>query len=148
MVIAPNPVLALQWHLLTVSKLQFVYISNILTRHVVPCHPAVNQIPPALVEYHPSSNPPPFLDYFGDSMIGRALLEWNSRIGVSVEAWHTVATAFVHCTGCNRVRSFDGDCLHRDGDGRPFCGGPRLGLGEDVNDEPVAGKGKGKERAI
>lgn len=113
---------------------------------VVPCHPiAHNGIPPALAEYHPSSNPPPHIDYFANSMIGRALLEWNSRIGVSVEAWFTVITAFVHCTGCDRVRSFDGDCLHRNADGKPFCGGRRLGLGEEEDNEPpIFGKGKGR----
>lgn len=76
-------------------------------------------------------------------MIGRALLEWNSSIGIPTDAWHVVATSWVYCGGCQLIRSFDGDCLHRDVDGKPFCGGPRLGLGE-VAERPVFGKGKGR----
>jgi hypothetical protein len=113
---------------------------------VVPCHPAANNEnpPPALLEYHPSSNPAPALDYFGKSMIGRALQEWNSPIGIPLDAWYTVITAMVFCAGCNRVRSFDGDCLHRDADGKPECGGRRLGLREGDEEPPIFGKGKGR----
>lgn len=81
-------------------------------------------------------------------MIARALLEWNSRVGIPQDAWDTVASARVRCRGCNLVRSFDGDCVHRDADGLPSCGGPPLD--EDDEDEaaaaPVPGKGKGRAR--
>jgi len=116
---------------------------------VVPCHPAANKDdppPPALLEFHPSSDPEPSSDFFGTSMIGRALLEWNSCVGIPLDAWTTLITAIVYCAGCNRIRSFDGDCLHRDADGKAYCGGRRLGIGEGDQELPVFGKGK--ERAI
>ena len=78
-------------------------------------------------------------------MIGRALQEWNSLIGIPLDAWYTVITAMVFCAGCNCVRSFDGDCLHRDAEGNPSCGGRRLGLGEgDDSGPPIFGKGKAR----
>jgi hypothetical protein len=77
-------------------------------------------------------------------MIGRALLEWNSDIGIPLDAWATVITARVYCAGCNRVRSFDGDCLHRDVTGKPDCGGRCLGRLEGEEEPPVFGKGKGR----
>ena len=117
-----------------------------LTKPPVPCHPAANNDnpPPKLIEYHPSSNPAPTPNYFGDSMIGRALLEWNSDVGIPLDAWYTVVTARVYCTGCNRVRSFDGDCLHRDAEGKLYCSGRQLGLREGEEEPPVFGKGKGR----
>ncbi|KAF7968245.1 hypothetical protein HWV62_31535 [Athelia sp. TMB] len=114
-----------------------------------PIHPAAdnNKPPRELVEFHPSSNPSPPQETFEDSMITRALLEWNSRIGIPQDAWDTVATARVQCRGCDRVRSFDGDAMHRDVDGLPLCGGPPMdGDDEDEEEEeaPVYGKGKGR----
>jgi hypothetical protein len=79
-------------------------------------------------------------------MIGRALLEWNSCVGIPLDAWNTVITAMVYCAGCNRIRSFDGDCLHRDAEGNALCGGRRLGIREAEQPPPVFGKGK--ERAL
>lgn len=113
----------------------------------VPLHPARDDTnPPAdLVPYHPSSKPDPPCDVFLNSMIGRACLEWNSPVGVPLDAWRTVATAIVYCVGCDRVRSFDGDCAHRDIKGKPFCGGP--GCTESnggVQDNGQMDKGKGK----
>ena len=74
-------------------------------------------------------------------MIGRALLEWNSPVGIPLDAWTTISTAWVYCTGCQRIRSFDGDCFHRNHMGEPYCGGPALGRDEIIK-EPVFGKGK------
>lgn len=101
--------------------------------------------PPALLEYHPSSNPTLPEHHFDESMIGRAFLEWNSRIGIPQDAWDTVTSARVYCATCDRIRSFDGDSLHRDIDGNPYCGGRRLGWDEDDDEEfPIFGKGKGR----
>ena len=112
----------------------------------VPYHPAVdNDKPPlALIEYHPSSSPAPVPDYFSESMIGRALLEWNSSVGIPLDAWYTVLMARVYCSGCNCVRSFNGDYLHCDVDGKPYCGGHQLGLREGDEELPVFGKGEGQ----
>ncbi|KZP19052.1 hypothetical protein FIBSPDRAFT_927281 [Athelia psychrophila] len=112
-----------------------------------PIHPAAdpNMPPPALLEYHPSSNPTLPEHHFDESMIGRAFLEWNSRIGIPQDAWDTVTSARVYCATCDRIRSFDGDSLHRDIDGNPYCGGRRLGWDEDDDEEfPIFGKGKGR----
>ncbi|KAF7981506.1 hypothetical protein HWV62_33063 [Athelia sp. TMB] len=123
-----------------------------------PIHPAAdgNKPPHALMEFHPSSNPSPPEETFEDSMITRALLEWNSRIGIPQDAWDTVATARVQCHGCNRVRSFDGDAMHRDVHGLPLCGGPPMDRDDDeddededeAHDEEAHVQGKGKGRAI
>ena len=75
-------------------------------------------------------------------MIGRVLLEWNSCVGIPLDAWNTVITAMVYCAGCNRIRSFDRDCLHRDAKGNAYCGGRRLGILEGDQEPPVFGKGK------
>jgi hypothetical protein len=45
------------------------------------------------MEFHPTSKPPTSFDVFLDSMIGRAFLEWNSTIGVTVEAWRVLSTS-------------------------------------------------------
>jgi hypothetical protein len=59
---------------------------------------------------------------FGESMIGRALLEWNSVVGIPLDAWYTLSTTVAFCSGCGYVRSFDGDCAHRDSvSGTPAC---------------------------
>lgn len=77
-------------------------------------------------------------------MIGRALIEWNSHVGVPLDAWVTVSSARVYCAKCDRVRSFDGDSLHRNADGNPRCGGKRLGWDEGDEERPVW-KGKGRD---
>lgn len=79
-------------------------------------------IPPPLVEYHPGFVVEEYTcPDFRDSMIGRAILEWNSPEGIFVNAWHLIITAFVHCPSCNRVRSFDGDLAHRNAHGMLTC---------------------------
>lgn len=122
-------------------------------------HPALSVEPPsALRQYHPNYDPPTTLDLFRTTMIGRAFLEWNSSVGISMDAWTTITTAYIHCDGCNRFRSFDGDNLHRDRNGLPYCGGRTLDL-HDSTKQPViftlkqegdgaivSGKGKGKEQ--
>lgn len=121
-------------------------------------HPALSAEPPsALRHYHPKYNPPTSLDLFCTTMIGRAFLEWNSSVGISMDAWTTITTAYVHCDGCNQFCSFDGDNLHRDRNGFPYCGGRALGLHESAeqpviftlkqedNEAVVSRKGKEKE---
>ena len=107
---------------------------------VAPLHPAEDsQAPPSELEpYLPSSSFTLFEvpDYLC-SPIGRALLEWNSRAGVSYMVWHMISTARVYCPGCDRVRSFDGDLDHRKKGG---CGLEGL--------HRVLSKSKGKGRAL
>lgn len=104
--------------------------------------------PLPLASYHPSSDPEPPCDVFLTSMIGRAFLEWNSKIGVPSDVWYIIATAKVLCQGdCKMVRSFDGDCAHRGVDGEPVCTVVDLSQ-EDSDTEnvvpPATHKGKGK----
>ncbi|KZP05962.1 hypothetical protein FIBSPDRAFT_903135 [Athelia psychrophila] len=127
-------------------------------------HPVEVAIPPALHEYHPSSNPVQEFYLLRDLMIGRALLEWNSTEGISANAWRTITTAYVICNGpCRKVRSFDGDCLHRDANGTPDCTRPPVSPGPSrggpstssrkskgraqVEEEQPSPSRKGKERA-
>jgi hypothetical protein len=81
-----------------------------------PLHPASDSGNPPyeLQKYHlqPSFSLFDVPDHI-QSAIGRALLEWNSHLGVSWTVWHTVSTARVYCPACDLVRSFEGDTDHR-----------------------------------
>ena len=103
-----------------------------------PLHPAADSLkpPPELKQYHLQTSFSLFdVPDHMHSVIGRALLEWNSRNGVSYIVWHTISTARVHCPHCNLVRSFDGDKDHRrSGE----CGSAGL------NNSEAGDKGKGR----
>ena len=107
---------------------------------IVLCHPAANnEAPlPALLDFHPNSNPSPPPDYFATSVISCTLLEWNSSVAIPLDTWNTVITAMVYCAGCNHICSFDRDCLHCDAGGTALCSGHHLGIRE-VN-QPVINK--------
>jgi len=103
------------------------------------------------MEFHPTSNPPPSFDAFLTSMVGRAFLEWNSDVGVSVDAWRILSTSGVACDGCERVRSMDGDCAHRDDTGEPTCKASVtpsslvINISDDEDENiPIVDKGKGR----
>ena len=82
-------------------------------------------------------------------MVGRGFLEWNSLVGITVEAWRVLSTAEVVCEGCRMVRSLDGDCAHRDNTGKPLCintvqgGNPVVDIDDDEDENlPIVDKGK------
>jgi hypothetical protein len=104
---------------------------------------STSQPPPELMQFHPNSNPPPSFDVFLTSMIGRAFLEWNSDVGVSVDVWRILSTSGVVCGGCDKVRSLDGDCAHRNAAGMPLCETIDISDNEDENISPMD-KGKGR----
>jgi hypothetical protein len=79
-------------------------------------------------------------------MIGRAFLEWNSDVGVSVDVWRILSTSDVVCDGCDKVRSLDGDCAHRNAAGMPLC--KEIIDISDNEDENVSPMDKGKGRAF
>jgi hypothetical protein len=73
-------------------------------------------------------------------------MEWNSSVGVSVDAWHILATAQVACDICEKVRSLDGDCAHRSPVGRPSCMVIDAGDGDDEHESvPIVDEGKSRE---
>jgi hypothetical protein len=73
-----------------------------------------------------------------DTPIGIASLEFNSRIGVPLDVWVTITTAYIQCPTCQLCRSFPAYHAHlRDG---MEC----LDLGEGVA-TLASGKGKGRE---
>lgn len=83
------------------------------------------------------------------SMIGRAFLEWNSAVGVSKAAWYIIATAKAFCLGgCMKVRSFDGDCAHRDPLGEPLCKVVDISDYDSDIENVVPVLNKGKNRAF
>ncbi|KAF7975390.1 hypothetical protein HWV62_9603 [Athelia sp. TMB] len=92
-------------------------------RHVdvvysVPYHPAADSDHPAIeLSEFDYCFKPPRADDFCESMIGRALIEWNSIIGIPPDAWATVRTAQKYCVDCERTRTFDGDAAHRNNHG-------------------------------
>ena len=79
-------------------------------------------------------------------MIGRAFLEWNSDVGVSVDVWRILSTSGVICDGCDKVWSLDGDCAHRNAAGTPIC--KEIVDISDNEDENVSLMDKGKGQAI
>ena len=79
-------------------------------------------------------------------MIGRAFLEWNSDVGVSVDVWRILSTSGVVCDGCDKVRSLDGDCVHRNAAGMSLC--KEIINISDNEDENVSSMDKGKGRAF
>ncbi|KIM83577.1 hypothetical protein PILCRDRAFT_782995 [Piloderma croceum F 1598] len=65
--------------------------------------------PTSLMSYHPTFKPVPFTHLqFYDSMIGRAVREWNSPAGVSTEVWFYILASNVLCYGCQKMYSIDG----------------------------------------
>ncbi|KAF7969699.1 hypothetical protein HWV62_26150 [Athelia sp. TMB] len=94
----------------------------------VPYHPAAASQPPPveLSEFHEWFNPRR-ADEFCKSMIGRALIEWNSIVGIPLDAWMTVRSAQTFCLTCDRTRSFDGHAAHLDGNGNCKLGGKGKG---------------------
>ena len=73
-----------------------------------------------------------------DTPIGIASLEFNSRIGVPLDVWVTITTAYIQCPTCQLCRSFPAHHAHlRDG---MEC----LDLGKGVA-TLASGKGKGRE---
>jgi hypothetical protein len=103
-----------------------------------------SQPPLQLLPYHPSFSPPPSYDIFLTSMIGRASMEWNSSVGVSIDAWHILATAQVACDICKKVRSLDGDCAHRSPVGKPSCMVINVSDSDDEDENIPIDKGKGR----
>ncbi|KAJ6610035.1 hypothetical protein B0H10DRAFT_2193570 [Mycena sp. CBHHK59/15] len=49
-----------------------------------------------------------------NTIVGRAWIAWNSRRGVPKDIWALISTAFTHCRHCDLIRTFVGDCVHRD----------------------------------
>ena len=123
-----------------VCKLQVPLSHTLILIHIIvaPLHPAEDsQNPPVpLQQYLPQSSFTLFeVPDYTYSAIGRALIEWNSSIGIPFMVWHMVSTARVYCPGCDLVRSFEGDLDHRK---KGSCG--VAGLRHTQN--------KGKGRAI
>ncbi|KAJ7835327.1 hypothetical protein B0H14DRAFT_2590320 [Mycena olivaceomarginata] len=52
----------------------------------------------------------------GAKLIGTALLQWNSHLGIPTDVWITASTAVVHCTLCDLTHSFPAHVLHLDGE--------------------------------
>ena len=86
-------------------------------------------------------------DVFTNSVVGCGFLEWNSPIGVPLDAWWTIVSMVVFCVGCKRIHSHDGHSAHLNIHGQPLCGLPidkgKLGITE-VSDP----KGKGKAHEL
>jgi hypothetical protein len=98
------------------SIVQILHIGKYSYIITAPLHPAEDsQNPPLQLQAYLSSSSFTLFEVpdFTYSAIGRALMEWNSRVGVPYLVWHTISTARVYCPGCDRVRSFDGDLDHR-----------------------------------
>ena len=117
---------------------------------VIP-HPTMDNddAPAELAAYHLSMNSPVYMltDVFANSVVGRGFLEWNSPIGVPLNAWRTIVSMMVFCVGCKRVCSHDGHSAHLDIHGRPVCRLP-IDEGELRIIEISDPKGKGKAREL
>ena len=74
-------------------------------------------------------------------------LEWNSPIGVPLDAWWTIVSMMVFCVGCKRVHSHDGHSAHLNIHGQPVCRLP-INEGEFRIIEVSDPKGKGKAHKL
>ncbi|KAJ6614501.1 hypothetical protein B0H10DRAFT_1950631 [Mycena sp. CBHHK59/15] len=83
-----------------------------------------------------SSVPVPSSQEFLNATIGRALVEWNIRIGSPLDVWHTISTGYVRCEKCDLVRSFEADQAHRNA--RQDC--------QDIGQGQTSAIVKGKSR--
>ena len=81
-------------------SIDWCYDCKFTPKHLVESSP---QPLAALMEFHPTSNPPPSFNIFLTSMVGCAFLEWNLDVGVSVDVWRILSTSGVACNGCKRV---------------------------------------------
>lgn len=89
-------------------------------REIARSHEAADRdLPPQeLVPYHEQCQR--FEDVqFMDTMVGRALREWNSPAGVSTEACNLIMESNVYCPGCDRMFSVDG--LHGHANHNGIC---------------------------
>ncbi|PPQ84980.1 hypothetical protein CVT25_010533, partial [Psilocybe cyanescens] len=76
---------------------------------------------------------------FLETPVGIAYLEFNSKIGVPMDVWAMITTAYVACRTCHLTRTFPGHQAHLD------LSGECHDLGEAV---ALLEKGKGKARAV
>ena len=110
-------------------------------------HPAMDNddAPTKLAACHPSMNSPIYVmtNVFADSVVGCGFLEWNSPIGVPLNAWWTIVLMMVFCVGCKRAHSCDGHSAHLNIHGQPPCRLP-INKGELEITEVSDPKGKGK----
>ncbi|KAF8055004.1 hypothetical protein FPV67DRAFT_1750631 [Lyophyllum atratum] len=72
-------------------------------------------VPPIPIRTYPYNTPIPGKSEFHETHIGKALLEWNSPIGVPKDVWALAMTSCVYCQTCKLIRTFDGDRGHRNG---------------------------------
>ncbi|KAJ7928189.1 hypothetical protein B0H13DRAFT_2265205 [Mycena leptocephala] len=77
-------------------------------------HPPLEDIPFLEFRTYPSGISVPTRVDFLDTTVGRAFVDWNSRIGIPQDVWTMITTAYVHCARCDLLRCFDGDHAHRD----------------------------------
>ncbi|KAF8957974.1 hypothetical protein BDZ97DRAFT_1762515 [Flammula alnicola] len=82
--------------------------------------------------------PQTHLKEFLDTPIGIAFLEFNSKIGIPLDVWVTISTAYKMCSTCHLCRSFPAHQAHLDSDGKCHD------FGEGVA-SLVSGKGKARD---
>ncbi|KAJ6532443.1 hypothetical protein B0H19DRAFT_1383882 [Mycena capillaripes] len=85
------------------------YLSSIPSRH-----PPLENVPYLEFRTYPPGISVPIRVDFLNTTIGRAFVDWNSRIGLPQDVWTMITTAYVHCARCDLLRCFDGDHAHRD----------------------------------
>ncbi|KAF8993191.1 hypothetical protein BDQ17DRAFT_1419032 [Cyathus striatus] len=75
----------------------------------------VERVPPVNTRIIPESQDIFSYQEYLDTAVGRAWLEWHSRIGVPMDVWWLISTATVTCEICGLARTFEGDINHRQG---------------------------------
>ncbi|KAJ6624417.1 hypothetical protein B0H10DRAFT_1943299 [Mycena sp. CBHHK59/15] len=63
---------------------------------------------------YPEGTPLPNHSDHINSMVGRAWIAWNSRVGVPQDVWAILSSAWTHCPDCDLVRTFEADRAHKD----------------------------------
>ncbi|KAJ7667362.1 hypothetical protein B0H17DRAFT_1251655 [Mycena rosella] len=87
---------------------------------------------------HPSGIPlSSHSSQLNSSAIGRAWIAWNSHIGIPMDVWAVISSAWTYCGECQLVHAFESDRVHRD----------ENNLCRDVGQGKVGTIVRGQERA-
>ncbi|KAJ6629979.1 hypothetical protein B0H10DRAFT_2184040 [Mycena sp. CBHHK59/15] len=81
---------------------------------VVELYPELEGLYDMATRMYPEGTPLPNHSDHINSMVGRAWIAWNSRVGVPQDVWAILSSAWTHCPDCDLVRTFDADQAHKD----------------------------------
>ncbi|KAJ6611917.1 hypothetical protein B0H10DRAFT_1952699 [Mycena sp. CBHHK59/15] len=102
--------------------------------------PPLDEFPFLKFRSYPADAKIPSPQEFLNTLVGRAFVEWHSKIGVPQDVWAAIITAYVRFQHCDLECSFEADKAHRNEGGE--C--------QDIGQEQTSSilKGKGHEMVL